>query len=202
MVLQALTVLVAVLALAFSLWARFGDQRLSRTRDWQHVVIYTVVEELSLARRPPTLTDVQAHYLQKAQQLLAFRIRRKELQEGRLRRVLMDLQGQNLIELGTDGRYRLPSKATIDAYSASELNAILKERRLQPRVLEIMERKAGEVTREGLVRDLCQSGHDVSFDDIDNLLFRLSRYPGVTVGSDGSLAFSWTANADGHRAHP
>jgi hypothetical protein len=88
----------------------------------------------------------------------------------------------------------LPSKATIDAYSATELNAILKERRLRPRVLAIMERKAGEVTREGLVRDLCQAGLDVSFDDIDNLLFGLSRHPGITVGPDGSLAFSWTTD--------
>jgi hypothetical protein len=193
-VFQALTAVVAVLALGFSLWVRFGDQRLSQTRDWQHVVIYTVIEELSLNKRHPTLVEVQAHYLQKAQQLMTFRIRRKELQEGKLRRVLMDLQAQGLVELGNDARYRLPSKSALDAYTAGELNSILKERRIRPRVLEILERKAGEVTREGLVKELERTGVDVTFDDIDNLVFALSRHRGVSVGPDGALAFSWVTD--------
>jgi hypothetical protein len=188
---QIATAVIAGLALALSLWATFGDHRLSRTREWQRVVVYTVVEERSLSGHPAALTEIQLHYLQRAQQILNVRLSRKELQEAALRRILLDLQADGLVEQGVDGRYRLPGRSALDAHTADQLNSLLRERQIRPRVLKILERKSGHITREGLVRELSEADVHVSFDEIDNLLWNLGISPTMRVGPDGTITFSW-----------
>lgn len=202
-IVQAATGLVALTALAVSLRGRRGDQRTLQTRDWQRVVVYTIIETMALNKQSPTLVEVQSHYLQRAQQLTAFKLPREELQEGVLRHILMGLQADGLVELGADTRYRLSSKAALDAFTATELSALLKERRLRPRVLDVIAAGRGTVTRDGLAKAL---KHDVDvcadFDDLDNIVWELAGRPRVLIDPEGRLSFDWTAPPRAARPAP
>jgi hypothetical protein len=190
---QILTAVTAAAAFALSLRTRLSDRRQLRVRDWQRVVVYTIIETMSLQKRAPTLVEVQTQYLQKAQQLTQFKLRREQLQEGVLRYILMGLQHDGLIELGEGAKYRLSSKAALDAYTATQLAALLRERRLRPRVLEVIAAGRGSVTRDGLakaLRDHLDGCAD--YDELDNLVWELTGRPRVAIDSEGRLNFDWS----------
>ena len=104
----------------------------------------------------------------------------------------MGLQADGLIELGEDGRYRLPSKSILDAFTATELNSLLKTRRLRPRVLELIEARSGAITRQGIHKELSKDKEmSADYYEIDNLVYELSGGPIVIVNADETLAFAW-----------
>jgi hypothetical protein len=59
----AISAASAALAFVYSVWVRLKTERDSRLRDWQRVVIYTLIQDM-----PGTsFDDLKAKYLQRAQ---------------------------------------------------------------------------------------------------------------------------------------
>jgi hypothetical protein len=179
----ALSIAIAAAAFTCSMWAKYSDQRQASLRDWQRVVIYSILEE----GQSSSFDALQSRYLQKAQQLLSQRIPRKEIQEAALSRILLDLQRDGVVIRMENAEYQVQKKAPIEAWSVELLNEMANERRLKPIILSIIEKENGVYTPDSLVRKLHAEGFDISFEDLDALLYQLRGYTSLKLNREGRL---------------
>jgi hypothetical protein len=182
---SAVSVIVAASAFVFSIWTKRKADRDVELRNWQRVVIYSLIEETASI----SFEDLKSKYLQRAQQLLSHKVPKKEIQDDALRRILLDLQKDGVVIRLEDLNYKVQVKVPMEAWALEELKRQQIQRKLKPRVLTIVERESGVHTPETLVRRLHELGVNVSFEDLDDLLFELRGYPTVKKEPDGKLEF-------------
>jgi hypothetical protein len=89
----AASAVIAASAFVFSVLTRRKADGEAELRNWQRVVIYSLIEQAS----PILFDDLKSRYLQKAQQMLFHRVPKKEIQDASLRRILLDLQKDGVI---------------------------------------------------------------------------------------------------------
>jgi hypothetical protein len=121
---------VAAAAFVFAVWVRLKTEKEARIRDWQRVVIYSLIEEGLVT----SFDDLKAKYLQKAQQLLSISVPKKEIQDDALRRILLDLQRDNLVYRRDDSKYQIQYKVPMEAWAFDFLKSTEKVRQLRPKV--------------------------------------------------------------------
>jgi hypothetical protein len=181
----AVSVVVAAAAFVFSLWTKRRDERRSSIRDWQRVVVYTIIEE----NGPLQATGIQALYIQKAQQLLSFKVSRNELQEDALRRILLDLQRDGVVVRLENMQYQIQCKIPMESWAYEELIRTFNERKLKVAIRRIIEGGSGKYTVEGLARMLHDQGLEVSYEDLDSLVYDLRGYSSLKLNKTGTLEF-------------
>jgi hypothetical protein len=170
---QTFTVLIAGVALLFSLYTTFGNQRIGRIRDWQRVAVHGAIEDLiGRGEGPASIDRIQAEYLRQAQQLSQWRLPRREIQTHQLKRILLDLQRDGVITRDKDQRYHLQVISALDAYTADSVMSLIRQRDLRLKILRLVDAQTG-ISRESLVRILQEAGYGASFDEIDTVLFEL-----------------------------
>jgi hypothetical protein len=135
---------VAVFTFIFSVRMRYRAERESTLRDWQRVVIYSLIEE-SVAL---SFDDLKSRYLQKAGQLLTHNVPKKDIQDDALKRILLDLQKDNLVIRHQDRTYQIQYKVAIEAWAMATMRRIEKQQdsdeRLKPKILSIVETASGK----------------------------------------------------------
>jgi hypothetical protein len=94
---------VATASFVYSVITRRRTQRASELRDWQRVVIYSLIEEAS----PVRFEELKMRYLQKAKAMLSRRVPNKVIQDDSLKRILLDLQSEGLVVRRADLAYQL-----------------------------------------------------------------------------------------------
>jgi hypothetical protein len=132
---------------------------------------------------------LKSTYLQKAQQLLSLRIPKDEIQDDALRRILLDLQKDGVVIRLKDLTYQVQFKVPLEAWAMEEMKQALPQRTLKPKILAIIERESGVHTPEGLVRRLHEQGAEVTFEEVDELLYELRGFSGLKLGPAGKLEF-------------
>ena len=100
---------------------RRKTEREAELRDWQRVVIYTLIEEAA----PIAFKDLKSRYLRRAQELLSRKVPRKVIQDDSLKRILLDLQKDGVVMRRTDLTYQVQVKFPMDASTVEELKRIL-----------------------------------------------------------------------------
>src|ERR1700742_3891450 len=148
----AISAASAASAFVYSVWVRLKTERDARLRDWQRVVIYTLIQDMSVT----SFDDLKVKYLQRAQQLLTVSVPKKEIQDDALRRILLDLQRDNLIYRGDSSTYQIQYKFPVEAWAFDLLKRSEKVRHLKPKVLAIVEQNNGIYTSDALARKLQQ----------------------------------------------
>src|SRR5262245_28782777 len=162
----AISAFIAASAFVFSVLTRRKTERDAELRNWQRVVIYSLIEQAS----PLSFDDLKSRYLQRAQQLLSDPIPKKEIQDDALRRILLDLQKDGLILRKDDLRYQVQLKIPVEASALEELQRMRREKTLKAKLLALIERDSGVYTAETLVRRLHEQEITMSFEEVDGLL--------------------------------
>ena|SRR2546421_6005089 len=101
---------VATTSFVYSIIVRRRSERENELRNWQRVVIYTLLEEASSI----TFEELKACYLQKANALLSRHVPNKVIQDDSLKRILLDLQSDGLVIRRTDLAYQVQVKMPPD----------------------------------------------------------------------------------------
>lgn len=89
----AISAVVACVAFVVSIIKYWDDVNKEKVEDWQKVAVY----EYILDKGNSHFRDIKVGYITEAQQIDAFSIPTHEIQDESLRKILMDLQANNLI---------------------------------------------------------------------------------------------------------
>jgi hypothetical protein len=181
----AVSALVAASAFVFSVLTKRKADRNRELRNWQRVVIYSLIEDASHI----SFADLKSTYLQKAQQLLTLRVPRDEIQDDALRRILLDLQKDGVVIRQKDLTYQVQVKVPVEAWALDEFKQMSRQRILKPKILALVERESGLHTPEALVRRLHEQGAEVTFEEVDDLLYELRGFSTLKMGPTGKLEF-------------
>ena len=101
---------VATTSFVYSVVVRRRGERANELRDWQRVVIYTLIEEAASI----TFDDLKSRYLQKAKAMLSRHVPNRVIQDDSLKRILLDLQSEGVVIRGADLAYQLQVKLPPD----------------------------------------------------------------------------------------
>jgi hypothetical protein len=101
---------IAATSFVYSVVVRRRAAREIEIRNWQRVVIYTLIEESS----PISFQELKARYLEKAKSMLSRQVPNTVIKEDSLRRILLDLQADGLVIRGSDLAYQLQIKLPPD----------------------------------------------------------------------------------------
>ena len=110
----ASSAVVAAASFVYSVVTRRRSERGTELRNWQRVVIYTLIEESS----PITFEELKARYLTKAKAMLSRHVPNTVIKEDSLRRILLDLQADGLVIRTADLAYQLQTKLPPDPRSS------------------------------------------------------------------------------------
>jgi hypothetical protein len=117
----ALSAVVAALSFVYSVVTRRKVERDTELRNWQRVVIYTLIEE----GEPIAFDELKSTYLKRAQELLSHNVPRRVIQDDSLKRILLDLQKDGVVMRRTDLRYQIQVKFPMEPSTVEELKRIL-----------------------------------------------------------------------------
>jgi hypothetical protein len=87
------------------LYKYFSDKREKELREWQKVVIYKIFRQNEM--KALSFTDVLEKYRIEAQAFLDVDLKKKEVSENALRRVLLELASSNILSMEPSDSFRL-----------------------------------------------------------------------------------------------
>ena len=180
-----ISVLIAACAFILSLYIKYRDERDANIRDWQRVIVYSLVEDSDEV----SFKDLKSKYLQRVQQLVFIKLPKDKIQDDALRRILMELQKDSLIVKNERANYQLQMKVPVETWVLEQVRKKYHQDVLKPRILTIIERQSGQYTVEALVRKLQEENLDVSFDEIDEVIFELRGPSNIKKNKEGMLEF-------------
>lgn len=101
------------------------DKREKEVREWQKVVLYRILRQDEL--NPMAFTTLLEKYRVEAQAFVNVDLKKGEISEDALRRVLLELVSSNVVSLEPSGAFRLKiATTTVDQYELlNRLNAEL-----------------------------------------------------------------------------
>ncbi|TMX70269.1 hypothetical protein [Vibrio rotiferianus] len=98
----SVSALISVAAIAFAWFQYNSAEEAKQTENWQKVVVYNYI----LKHPESNFDDIKANYVANAGQLQTFKLDGNDIQDDALRKVILDLQASNLIQLIPDKRYQ------------------------------------------------------------------------------------------------
>ncbi len=182
----AASLLIATSAFIFSALVRRNIDRNAELRSWQRVVVYSIIEEDG----PISFKDIRSKYLQKAQQFLEKSISKIELHDDNLRRILLDIQSEEVIGKKEDGDYTLQYKPIVETWAREFLQDEMLKKKLKPQIIKIVEKEPGVHTVDTLARKLHELNLSVSFENLDIILEDLLPYRSLKKNEEGKFEIS------------
>lgn len=105
MLVQTVATIVAILGGLLALYKYFSDRREQELREWQKVVIYKIFRQNE--PRSLSFNEILGYYRSEAQAFAAVNLKKKEISEDALRRVLLELVSSNIITLERNDTFSL-----------------------------------------------------------------------------------------------
>ncbi len=105
MVVQTVGTVVAILGGLLALYKYFSDKREQELREWQKVVIFKILRQTEA--KALTFNEILGSYRSEAQAFTAVNLKKKEISEDALRRVLLELASSNIITIGPSDTFWL-----------------------------------------------------------------------------------------------
>jgi hypothetical protein len=116
--------IIGISAGVIGLYKYFSDKRGKELREWQKVVIYKVLRQNET--EPMRFTDILDRYRSEAQAFVTVDLRKNEVSEDALRRVLLELAGSDIVSLEPNDSFLLKLEKT-QTFSQARLEFINQE---------------------------------------------------------------------------
>src|SRR6266446_596892 len=100
-IISMIAAVVGVSAGLLGLWKYFSGKREIEVREWQKVVLYKIFRQNEL--NPISFNSILEKYRIEAQAFVDVDLKKKEVSEDTLRRVLLELVSSNVISLEPSG---------------------------------------------------------------------------------------------------
>jgi hypothetical protein len=184
---SSISISIAAMAFVFFVWERYKKYRNSTVRDWQRVIIYSIIEQ----HKEISFEELKSEYLEHAQQFQSFKIPRKEIQDDPLRRILLDLQRDHVVVRNEDLKYQVQIKLAMEAWAYGGIKQIIGEKKLMPKIIKMIEENDQKYTVDNILRRLHEINYKVSFEEIDvnvNSICGIG-YGYLRKGEDGRLEY-------------
>jgi len=109
---QIVATTIGILAGLLGLYKYFSDKRQKELREWQKVVIYKIFRQNEA--KAMTFLDILARYRTEAQAFPAFDLKKSEISDDALRRVLIELTSSNILSMERSDSFRLQGIVKLD----------------------------------------------------------------------------------------
>jgi hypothetical protein len=125
-------------------------QRGEQIQDWQQIVVFSAIEKATSAKPPGlNVAEIKTAYLEEATIVEGIDLKKQDLQEMALRRIVIDLLRSGLVYRLTDGRFVVQEALFNDEFERPY--TIQKAKRA---ILMFLSTHEGQFTSEGLRREL------------------------------------------------
>lgn len=182
----SLTLIVAALTFVYTIWERNSRERRRELEDWQRVLIYDLIETGAIE-----FDEIRTRYVVAAQQFSGFRIPRKAIQDGALKRLLLSMVEARLISITDADTYavnrvsqsedQFKRAAIVEMQKRQGLNTILST------VFQTLDSDSGKFTIDQLYRSARAQEMGLSFEDFDILVREQITRGAIVSFSDGKL---------------
>jgi len=182
----SLTLIVAALTFVYTILERNLRERRRELEDWQRVVIYDLIETGAIQ-----FDEIRTRYVVAAQQFSGFRIPRKDIQDGALKRLLLSMVEARLVSITDDDTYvvnrvsqsddQFKRAAIMEMQKRQGLNMLLSN------VFQTLDRDSGKFTIDQLYRSARAQEAGFSFEDFDILLREQITRGAIVSFPDGTL---------------
>lgn len=109
-VIQLIATVVGISGGLLGLYKYFSDKREKELREWQKVVIYRICRQAET--KAYTFLELLEKYRVEAQAVVDVDLKKREMSEDALRRVLLELTSSNILSLEPGDAYKLKVSAT------------------------------------------------------------------------------------------
>ena len=174
--------IVGMLALLFSGYKYYESAKKNEINNWQRIVIFQIIEDTGGA----SFDNIKLSYLQFAQQLDSFELPKSEIQDGALRRLLLNLLREKTVVLDLDNKYkvmriRMPQSESEEykmALSMIERKKNLfkvsnKNRGLFYAISVLLTKSPGFYTISSLYQEIKQENFDIDYTEFFNSIKQL-----------------------------
>jgi len=102
---QIVATIIGMPAALVALYKYFSDQRQKELREWQKVVVYKILRQNEIKALP--FLELLSAYRTEAQAFPAFDLKKSEISEDTLRRVLLELVSAYVVSIEPSDSFRL-----------------------------------------------------------------------------------------------
>jgi hypothetical protein len=163
-------------------YARAEDDRSQKVQDWQRVVVYNILDaKMNRDRGALAIDEIRNEYVSQAATVNGLDLKKEELQDLALRRILLDLMSSGLVYETGKGKY---------VVQQSELNLKFDRQFLQSdavsKILTVVNDESGKYTVAELDPKL-RDELKLSKEEFNKVVLELVAYNWINIDHQGKL---------------